>query len=62
MRRIGAAHFSYRGCEVTFFAEDLPSEAPQVVGDEDDDEDEDRAKRLAQVRKRLLDADIHGSA
>jgi hypothetical protein len=64
MRKLGAAGFSFRGCEATFY--DMPVEAfvdkEPEADDDDDAEAEDKAKRLARVRKAQLDADLYGSS
>lgn len=70
MRRIGAAGFKLGELEVTFF-EPLPLElqvheekqrAEGFEETEDDGATETRAQRLERIRKKQLDADIHGSA
>lgn len=68
LRKLGAAGFTYKSCQVTFF-EPLPvelqehEEKQRVDGfEESDDEDEDKAKKLARLRKAQAEADLYGSA
>ena len=54
MRAAGVAHFTYKGCEVTFFTPDaMPFNEGQT---------EDERKAMARRRKELAELDTYGSA
>ncbi len=54
MRAAGVAHFTYKGCEVTFFS---PEAMPFNEG-----QTEDEQKAMQRRRRELADLDTYGSA
>ncbi len=57
MRMQGVAHFTYRGCEVTFF---MPDAQPPTVAEGETEEAAD--KRVRRQRRQLAEQDAYGAA